>query len=216
MAKINYPFIDDYIRSKYPDQTGILAELEDYAKDNFIPIIQRPSLELLKLVIKLTGSKNILELGTAIGYSAIAMARLDEEISITSIDRDEEMISLARENIKRAQLGDRITLKLGEIDQVLTGLKGPFDLVFIDAGKSHYIDYFTRSLPLIKEGGLVFSDNILFKGLVADPSLASKKNRTMVRNMRDYVDFITSKKGLTTSLLAVGDGVALSLVEEKE
>lgn len=214
MARINYPLVEAYIREIYPSQDKGLEDLEDFARENSVPIIGRESLEFLKTMIRIYRPKRILELGTAIGYSAIQMALLDDEIIVTTLDRSEKFTPWARDNIKNFGLEDRIEIVFGEIDDNLKTLEGPYDLFFFDAGKSHYLDYFEGSKGLMKRGSLIISDNVLFKGQVPDPSLARRRDGTIIRNMDKYLRFLTHTKGLHTSLIPLGDGMAITIVEE--
>lgn len=214
-SKINYPFIGQYLEDLYPDQTSEVVKIQGFARANSVPIMERESLELLKYMIKMTGAKRILELGTAIGYSAIVMALLDEDIRVTSLDRSEKYVALARENIKDMGLEDRINIVFGEIDETLPKLEGPYDFVMMDAGKSHYISYFNELMNIVEDGATIFSDNVLFKGLIANDDLVPRRQRTITYAMRDYLKFITHTPGIRTVVLPVGDGVALSTIEEK-
>ena len=164
-SKINYPFIKDYLNELYPDHPKEIREIEDFAHKNSVPIMERESLEVLKYIIKIHKPKKILELGTAIGYSAIIMASIDNDIKITTMDRSEKFVSYAVENIKKFNLEDRIEIVFGEIDENLDKLSDTYDLIMFDAGKSHYSEYFDKTMRLIDNGGIIFSDNVLFKAL---------------------------------------------------
>lgn len=214
-SKINYPFIKDYLNGLYPQHSKEIREIEDFAHQNSVPIMERESLEVLKYIIKVHKPKRILELGTAIGYSAIIMALLDEEIQITTMDRSEKFVSYAVENIKKFQLEDRIEIVFGEIDENLDKLSGEYDLVMFDAGKSHYSEYFEKTMKLVDDGAIVFSDNVLFKGLIANDDLVPRRQRTITKNMREYLEFLTNSPGISSVVIPVGDGLAISTIEEK-
>ncbi len=214
-SKINYPFIKDYLNELYPEHSKEIREIEDFAHKNSVPIMERESLEVLKYVIKIHKPKKILELGTAIGYSAIVMATLDNEIKITTMDRSEKFVSYAVENIKKFNLEDRIEIVFGEIDENLDKLSDTYDLIMFDAGKSHYSEYFDKTMRLIDNGGIIFSDNVLFKGLIANDDLVPRRQRTITRNMREYLEFLTNSPGISSVVLPVGDGLAISTIEEK-
>lgn len=216
MTNINYPYISNYINETYPDHKPTLKAIEDYARENSIPIMERESLELLKTIIKLSRPKRVLELGTAIGYSSIAMALTSDELSIDTMDRDGDLVDQARENIEKLSLEDRINIIFGEIEDGLDDLDGIYDLIVFDAGKSHYGEYFQKCERLMENGTILFSDNVLFKGLIANDDLVKRRNRTITRNMREYLYFLTNSAGIATSILPVGDGVALTLIEEKD
>lgn len=214
-SKINYPFIKDYLNELYPDHPKEIREIEDFAHKNSVPIMERESLEVLKYIIKIHKPKKILELGTAIGYSAIIMASIDNDIKITTMDRSEKFVSYAVENIKKFNLEDRIEIVFGEIDENLDKLSDTYDLIMFDAGKSHYSEYFDKTMRLIDNGGIIFSDNVLFKGLIANDDLVPRRQRTITRNMREYLEFLTNSPGISSVVLPVGDGLAISTIEEK-
>lgn len=214
-SKINYPFIKDYLNELYPEHPKEIREIEDFAHKNSVPIMERESLEVLKYIIKIHKPKKILELGTAIGYSAIIMASIDNDIKITTMDRSEKFVSYAVENIKKFNLEDRIEIVFGEIDENLDKLSDTYDLIMFDAGKSHYSEYFDKTMRLIDNGGIIFSDNVLFKGLIANDDLVPRRQRTITRNMREYLEFLTNSPGISSVVLPVGDGLAISTIEEK-
>lgn len=213
MTGICEPYIIDYLRGLYSDQDPFLLSLEEYAAKYDIPIIERESLALLELMVNLKNPKRILEIGTAIGYSTIAMAKISGQVIIDTIDIDEENLSVAQLNIKDAGFEDRIFLHYGDASEVLNGLKEKYDMVFIDAAKSHYREYFDKCLKLINDNALIISDNVLFKGLIANDELVNRRARTLVRAMRNYLEFLTHTTGLSTAVLPVGDGVAITKVD---
>lgn len=216
MTGICEPYIIEYLRGLYSDQDPFLVSLEEYAAKYEVPIIERESLALLELMVKLKNPTRILEIGTAIGYSTIAMAKISPGVIIDTIDIDEENLSVAQLNIKDAGFEDRIFLHYGDASDVLNDLKHKYDMVFIDAAKSHYREYFDKCLYLINDNALIISDNVLFKGLIANDELVNRRARTLVRAMRNYLEFLTHTKGLSTSVLPVGDGVAITKINLKE
>ena len=129
---------------------------------------------------------------------------------IYTIERDSKMIEKAKENIQKANLEDTIIIYEGEAQKILPQIKEQFDLVFIDAGKGHYLEFLEACMGMIKNNGLIISDNILFKGMVATDDLVVKKHKTIVNRMREYLKYICNHKQLDTSLIPIGDGVALS------
>ncbi len=216
MSGICEPYIVDYLRGLYNEQDPFLLSLENYAHENNIPIIEPESRSLLEFMIRMHKPKRILEIGTAIAYSTIAMAKISEEIIIDTIDISEENLSIAQLNIKECNLEKRITLHYGDASEVLKRLDGNYDLVFIDAAKSHYKEYFDICIKLINDEAVIISDNVLFKGLIANDELVNRRARTLVRAMRSYLIYLTNTKGLSTSVLPVGDGVAVTQVDLKE
>lgn len=214
MANINYPYISEYLANLYQTHPPELRGIEAYAHANSVPIMERESIELLKSLIKIKKPKRILELGTAIGYSAIIMCLLDGDIRVTSMDRSEAFVEVARKNIKAFGLEDRIDIVFGDISQTLEDIGGAYDLLFFDAAKGHYQEYFDKSVRLMKEGSLIFSDNVLFKGRIANDSLVDKRQKTITKRMRSYLEFLTSSPGIHTVVIPIGDGVAISTIEE--
>ncbi len=216
MTGICEPYIVDYLRGLYSDQDPFLLSLEEYAARYEVPIIERESLALLELMVSLKNPKRILEIGTAIGYSTIAMAKISSDVIIDTIDIDEENLSVAQLNIAEAGYDNRIFLHYGDASDVLDNLKEKYDMVFIDAAKSHYREYFDKCLNLINDNALIISDNVLFKGLIANDELVNRRARTLVRAMRNYLEFLTHTNGLSTAVLPVGDGVAITKIDLKK
>lgn len=185
---------------------GALKVLEDYARARFIPILHKEAADVLLYFIGRESPRRILELGTAMGYSAILMARSDEAITIDTMERDPDMIQLARANLRAFALEERVTIHEGDIDDRLDDLSGPYDLIFIDAGKSHYRDYFYRCLEKLNPGGMIICDNILVRGLVAK-EFVERKHSTIIWNMRGFIEEVSTDPRFWTTLLPVGDGL---------
>ncbi|MEB3429825.1 O-methyltransferase [Citroniella saccharovorans] len=217
MPNINYDYIESYLKGLYIEKDPFLANIEEYGLRENIPIIEKESLELLRLIISIFKPNRILEIGTAIGYSAISMAKLDSKINITSFEINEKNYNIAIDNIKKAKLLDRIEVRFGDASELLTKLREDeiFDFVFIDAAKSHYLEYFNDIYKNLSNRSIIFSDNVLFKGMIADDSLVPRRDRTIVRNMREYLSFLTSQNSIKTSVIPIGDGVAISLIEKE-
>ncbi len=210
---INYDYILRYIRDTLPEQTGHIKEMENYAKAHSVPISQPESIRFLEVLIKLANAKSILEVGSAIGYSAIRMSNASGARVIT-IELSEEMADLAEENIKRAGLTDKITLIRGDAKEILPKLSGEFDLIFVDAAKGQYNEFFEHSKRLLKVGGAMVSDNVLYKGMTATDELLIHRKITLVRRLRSYLEMLKENTDFTTALLPIGDGVALSYREK--
>ena len=183
--------------------------LEEYAEKNSIPIMQKDGIEFLTNFIKENNVKNILEIGTAIGYSAIKMALISPEITITTIERDEERYNLAVKNINDFNLNDRINIILG--DALETNIEGKYDLIFIDAAKSQYIKFFEKYELNLKQGGVIVTDNLSFHGLVEDESKTTNRNtKQLVRKIRKYIDYLKENTNYKTEFYKLGDGIAIS------
>jgi caffeoyl-CoA O-methyltransferase len=211
MSKIVYDYVEDYIRNMIPQNDELLKSMEDYALENNVPIVQREVAKLLSLIIKMKDSKNILEIGTAIGYSAIMMNKASNNAKIVTIERNKDMIEKAEENIKSAGLENSIQVIEGDALEVLPKIDDKFDLIFIDAAKGQYKEFFSYCDRCLKLGGIIFADNVLFRGMIANNDLVVRRKITIVKRMRNYLEFISKNKNYETSILSIGDGVAISL-----
>ena len=203
--------ITQYLRSLIKENTGILKELEEKALKEYIPIISPEVAQLIRLLTEMTKTKKILEIGSAIGYSSILFGGFSDDIKITTIEMDEERANQAKENIRRSGMDKKITLLKGNALSVLDELAEEFDLVFVDAAKGQYNNFLPKCLKLLKPGGLLVSDNILYRGTVAETGFIPRKHRTIIVNMKEYLKKISEDEKLTTSIIPIGDGVAVSL-----
>ncbi len=212
---INYEYIIRYLRDTLPKSTGFLKELEEYAKANEVPISQPESIRLIEVLLKIMNAKKILEVGSAIGYSAIRMSNACGA-EVVTIELSEEMAVLARNNISRAGLDDKITLICGDAKDVLPEIKGDneFDMIFVDAAKGQYMEFFPHCMRLLRQGGVLISDNVLYKGMTATDELVVRRKITIVRRLREYLDMLSNNKELSTAILPIGDGVAISFKEK--
>lgn len=187
----------------------ILEEIEAYAKENNIPIMQKDGIEYMLAYIKKNQFKHILEIGSAIGYSAIKMALIHPDIQIVTIERDEERYKLAVENIKKCHLEEQITILYEDAFHV--ELDSFFDLIFIDAAKSQYIPFFEKFEKNLNENGVIISDNLKFHGLVEQTEPIQSRNvRGIVRKLRNYIEFLKANENFETEFLDVGDGISIS------
>lgn len=212
MENITYPWIVDYINTIQKDWGENLAELEEYAQQNHVPIVQKEVSRFLYVLGLIKKPKAILEIGTAIGYSAAIMAQtLAKDGKIVTIERDQIMYEQAVKNVDKLGIKDKIEIIKGDAIEVLTDLDGEFDLIFIDASKGHYMEFFNHAKRMIKKDGLIISDNVLFKGMIANDELASRNKRTIVNRMRNFLTEISNDKEFETSVIPIGDGIALSL-----
>lgn len=215
MSDLNFNYVNDYILGLYDYRDSELVEIEEYAKENNVPIIQRESLELLLFFISIFKPKSILEIGTAIGYSAIAMAKASEDSLITSVDRSEKWSKIAKKNFKKYGFDEKIVLEYGDAREVINSLENNFDFAFIDAGKSHYLEFLNLMMPKLETGAIVFSDDVLYKAYATNDDLVPRRDRTMTRAMRKYLHFLTHTEGIRTIVLPVGNGVAISSFDKK-
>lgn len=186
-----------------------IRKMEKYADQKGVPIMEKDGITFLTEFVKLNKVKNILEVGTAIGYSAILMALTDSDVKVTSIERDKERYIEAVKNVKKFDLDDRITLVLA--DALEFNSDEEYDLIFIDAAKSQYIKFFEKFSKNLKEKGFIITDNINFHGLVdSDKSKLTKNVRGLVTKIEKYINFLKDNKNFKTRFFEIGDGIAIS------
>lgn len=211
MSGVTYDYMDNYIKALVPETTGILKEIEDYARENSVPIVQKDVANLLKFMVNFKRPARILELGTAIGYSAILMCtNSTPSTKIVSVERDEAMVLKAIENIKRYNLEENIEVIQGDCLEVLENMEEKFDFIFIDAGKGHYNHMLPHCLRILREDGIIFADNVLFRGMVASRELLIRRKITIVKRMQKYLNLVCNDPNLLTTVLPIGDGVAIT------
>ena len=206
-----------FLDSLEPDLPEGLRELEQEALKDGVPIIRPQMQSFLKFVLALHQPMRILEVGTAIGFSALLMSEFSPQKShITTIEKYEKRIPLAKENFRRFGREDRITLLEGDAAEILKDLDGPFDLIFMDAAKGQYIHFLPDILRLMPEGGLLLSDNILQEGDILESRYAvTRRDRTIHARMRDYLFELKHNDLLETIVLPVADGLTLSVKRKK-
>jgi caffeoyl-CoA O-methyltransferase len=211
MSAIVHDYVENYIRGLVKSDDAALLELEEYAVENNVPIIQKDAGQLLETLVYMARPLRILELGTAIGYSSILMSRCaGAEARITTIERSQEMVAIAKNNISKYGYGDRIEVLEGDCLEVLEGLEGEYDFIFMDAGKSHYSDFFPHCARLLHSSGVIVSDNVLFRGMIASDELVEKRMATIVKKMRHYLEMLAANEEFHTSVIPIGDGIAVS------
>lgn len=187
----------------------MIEKIEKYAKENNVPIMLSDGIEYLCNFILENNIKSILEIGTAIGYSAIRMALVSEDINVTTIERDKERYDLAINNIKAMNLDNRINVIYG--DAMNIEVDGIYDLIFIDASKGHSIDFFQKYSKNLSKDGVIITDNLSFHGLVEDESLAVTRNqRGLVRKIKNFIDFLDNNNEYVTTYINVGDKISIS------
>ncbi len=211
---INYEYIIRYLRDTIPKSEGHILEMEKYAKENDVPISQPESIRMIEILLKLMDADEILEIGSAIGYSAIRMSRASDARVVT-VELSGEMADIAEENFKKAGVDKKIRLIRGDGKEVLSKMEGEgvFDVIFVDAAKGQYMDIFPDCERLLRSGGLLISDNILYKGMTATDELVVRRKITIVRRLRAYLDMLKKNKNFSTAIVPIGDGVALSFKE---
>ena len=180
--------------------------------ENLIPIIMDDTLEKIEEILKEEKPKRILEIGTAVGYSATMFAKYtDEDCIIDTIEIDEERAKEAKENIEKIGVADRINIMVGNAVDILPTISQEYDIVFIDAAKGKYPVFLENAIRLIKNDGLILADNILYKGYVMS-DYNKHKQRTAVRHLREYIQEITENEKLESEILEIGDGLAITRV----
>ena len=192
----------------------LIKSIEKYAEEKNVPIMQKKGIDFLCKIIDKKEYKNILEIGTAIGYSSIKMAMVDKDITVTTIEKDEERYMLALKNIKKAKLDKRINVIFS--DAIDVNLNDKYDLIFIDAAKGQYIKFFNKFKKNLADDGVIISDNMSFHGLVeTDERIKSRNLRGLVTRIKRYIEFLETNPEYKTKFYKVGDGIAVSVKKEK-
>ena len=201
-----------YINSLDAGNTAMLDQIEREATADYVPIIRKEMQSFLKFLLAMKKPARILEVGTAVGFSAILMAEYDPvPCQITTIENYEKRIPIARENFKRAGKEAEIALLAGAGAEVLKTLEDPYDFIFMDAAKGQYIHFLPEILRLLAKDGVLVSDNVLQDGDVIESRFAvTRRNRTIHKRMREYLYTLTHSEELVTAVLPVGDGITLS------
>lgn len=210
-------FMNPYIETlNRKTKTKAFIELENYASEHQVPIIQYESLMMLQMLIRTKHVKTILEIGTAIAYSALQMAVLSEDISIDTLERDEKMVAIATQNIQ--QFGKQKQIHLHFVDALevdFSQLQPEYDLIFIDAAKAQYQKFFERFVPLLSPQGIIVTDNILFHGCVEQSLLdslkLSKNVQHLVKKIDQYNHFLSALPEMETYYFDLGDGLAITV-----
>lgn len=201
------------------DKEEILNEIKNDALENHVPILQDVSLNLIETILDIKKPNRILEIGSAVGYSAIKFSKFlsGENSKIKTIELKENMYNIAKENIKKMELEDKIEIINADATKYLSTIDEKieqFDVVFIDAAKGQYLVFLKEALRLVKIGGVIIADNVYFKGRVLS-GYNEHRHRTATNRLREYIKEVTEDKRLTTTILNVGDGVAISVVDKR-
>lgn len=209
---INYSHIVNYLGNTLPDTRGTLRKMELYAQDNNVPIIQKEVRCFLGMLMKYKSPKNIIELGTAIGYSSLFFSDyIKDGGKITTLEREQDYFDIASANIKTAGKENIIQIVFGDAYETVKNISGNFDMIFMDANKSMYKYYFDTLFPMLNVGGIVVCDNILYKGMISNDELAPRKQNTIINNIREFLYYISHHDKLETSIIPIGDGVSVSV-----
>ena len=201
-----------FINSLETKNCDLLEKIEEEALEAFVPIISKESQSLLKVILKIHKPMRILEVGTAVGFSSLLMSEnAPKGCKITTIENYHKRIPVATTNFKRMGKENDITLIQGDAKEELKRLDGVYDFIFMDAAKGQYINYFPDILRLLKTGGILLSDNVLFDGSIVLPrEEIVKRNRTIYDRLREYLHLLKNHHELETSIIPIGDGMALS------
>ena len=199
---------NSYIIGKIEEKDSLILEMEDFAHENSVPIVTKEVAEYLKFIVKTHKVKNILEVGTAIGYSGILMAKeiVEQDGKLYTIEIDEERYNQTQENIKKSGLSNIVSIK-GDAVEEIKKIEENFDFVFIDASKGHYMDFFEDSIKLLNKNGIIFIDNIMFRGYLYKEY--PKRFKTIVKRLDSFIDSLYNREDGDFVLLPFGDGVGL-------
>ena len=202
-----------YIRSLERENNSVLTQIEREAHRDGVPIIRKEMESFLRVMLTVKKPEKILELGTAVGYSAIFMSECTEDAKIITIENYEKRIPIARENIRKTGKSDRIQLLEGDALKVMPTLEeNQFDFVFMDAAKAQYIHFLPLVLRLMKEGAVLITDNILQEGDVLESKyVVRRRDRTIHKRMREYLEAVKNHPNLETSIVPIGDGITMSV-----
>lgn len=223
MSNIINDKITSYLHSLYKPLNDGLQRLRQEAEEKHIPIILKETESYIYNIVKIKKSQRILEIGTAIGYASIFLATALPEADIITLEVNDNMYRKAVDNVERFGLSDRIQIRLGDAARSLIDLANEikdvelegFDLVFIDAAKSYYKEFWEGSVPLCRKGAIILSDNVLLKArTVSDEYITDRRQKTNVRRMRQYIDYVMSLKNADTAILTIGDGIAVSILND--
>lgn len=214
MSNVQYDYIENYINNTHKTEEKFFEDLRAFAEKNHIYIMKPQVERLMAVLMSLIRPENILEVGTAIGYSSMYMLNYAGNKScVTTIERDDEVLEMAKENIKKRGLSDRIRCIFGDATEVLESLTKEYDFIFLDAAKGQYRDHFEKSLKLIKSGGIILTDDVLYFGMTASDEFFVKKHDTITKKMREYLQFLCNDERFETTILPIGDGVAITYVK---
>ncbi len=205
---------NNYLDELIPKRDEFLENLryKSSLEESYAPIVQKSTEQLIVTLLKLIKPRRVLEVGTAVGYSAILMAQnLPEDSSIVTIERYKKHADIAVDNVFASGFEKKIKVIEGEAAEVLHWLDGGFDFIFLDAAKGQYIEFLPDIMRLLNSGGVLLSDNILYHGMIEDEEKVERRKITIVKRLHMYLEEIMNNENLTTSIIPIGDGVALSV-----
>lgn len=214
MDNINREYIDTYIQSLIQDEDEKLENFRQQCVERSLPIIHKEVGQYIRLVINQLHAKSIIEVGTNVGYSSIFMSSvMKNEGKVVTLERSEKFYEEALKNIQSFGLEKNIEVHFGDAVENLDKIEGTFDMAFIDAAKSYYRTFFDKCSMKMKSGGIIISDNVLYQGMIATDELVVRRKKTLVRNMRNYLEYISNDERYITTVLPLGDGLAVTLIK---
>ncbi|MGM0844148.1 MAG: O-methyltransferase [Bacillota bacterium] len=204
--------VNEYIESLIKDRNDLLSQMETFAQTEGVPIMELAGIETLLQLLRMQRPKRILEIGTAIGYSGLRMAEALPEAKIVSIERDEIRYKQALDFTGRSPQKEQLDIIFGDALETVQEAKekGPYDALFIDAAKGQYQKFFDLYTPFLSENAVIYSDNVLFKGMVAEENVENKRIRQMVKKLKSYNEWLMKHPDYHTVIIPVGDGLAVS------
>lgn len=217
MNHINNQNVLDYLNSIRNEDILIIEQMKKYALDNDIPIIKDDMKDFLQVIIGATRPEKILEIGTAIGYSSIIMSDASESVKqVITLEKSEEMIKIAKNNITNVNKNSIIKICVGDAERTLEKLDDKYDMIFMDAAKGQYITFLPHCIRLLKKGGILISDNVLQDGYIAKSRWSiPRRQRTIHRRMREYLWQLKHNNALKTAVLPIADGITISYKKEE-
>lgn len=214
MDSINREYIDRYINSLITEEDENLDKFRIQCEQRSLPIIHKEVAQYIKLVINQVKAKSIIEVGTNVGFSSIFMSSvMGNDGRVVTIERSDKFYEEALQNIKKFNLENIIEAHFGDAAEILDNIEGNFDIAFIDAAKSYYKLFFDKCAKKMKTGGIILSDNVLYQGMIATDELVVRRKKTLVRNLRNYLEYISHDDRFITSVLPLGDGLAVTLIK---
>lgn len=209
---IVHPYITGFLRGKMVHDNEFLRELEEYASENSVPIVEPETARFISVMAKIVNPKRLLEVGCAIGYSSILLSEgLADGGKITTLECNPDMVRIARENILKAGLSDRIEVVEADAKEYLSQMDDCFDYIFLDGPKAHYIYMLDDCVRMLRKGGILVADNVLYKGMTADDAHVIRRKITIVKRLRKFIDALMEDTRIETSILPLGDGVTVSV-----
>lgn len=207
-------YIEDLLSKK--EDSPVIKKAQQYAKEHFVPIMRKECSAVLGQIVRLKQPGEILEVGTAIGYSGIIMLTACPTAKLYTIEYNETRVREAKQNFAQCGVADRATVFTGDVKEILPFVSGHFDMVFLDGPKGHYGEFLQTLMPHLNPGAVIVCDNVLFRGYVENPTLAPRRMKTITCNMEKFLETLVTSPDFETSILDIGDGVSVSIYKGNE